>query len=74
MPPLPIVSGKQAVKVFKKAGWLFQRQSGSHMILTKPGADSTLSIPNHKEIGRGLLKTLIKDSGLNVEDFFDLLK
>ena len=55
MPPLPIISGKQIVKAFEKDGWIFDRQHGSHMILTKPGMQSTLSVPNHKEIGRGLL-------------------
>ncbi|MDD4562541.1 MAG: type II toxin-antitoxin system HicA family toxin [Syntrophomonadaceae bacterium] len=74
MPPLPIISGKQAVKAFEKDGWQFNRRRGSHMILTKPGMQSTLSIPDHKEIGRGLLKTLIKDSGLSVEEFVNLLK
>jgi len=54
VPPLPIISGKQVVKAFEKDGWIFDRQRGSHMILTKPGMQSTLSIPDHKEIGRGL--------------------
>jgi predicted RNA binding protein YcfA (HicA-like mRNA interferase family) len=72
MPPLPIISGKQVVKAFEKDGWIFDRQHGSHMILTKPGMQSTLSVPNHKEIGRGLLKTLIKDSGLSIQEFINL--
>ena len=74
MPPLPIISGKQAIKAFEKDGWQFNRRRGSHMILTKPRMQSTLSIPDHKEISRGLLKTLIKDSGLSVEEFVNLLK
>ena len=73
MPPLPIISGKQIVKAFEKDGWIFDRQHGSHMILTNPGMQSTLSVPNHKEIGRGLLKTLIKDSGLSIQEFINLL-
>ncbi len=73
MPPLPIVSGRQVVKIFEKDGWQFTRQRGSHMILTKPGLQTTLSVPDHKEIGRGLLKTLINDSGLTVEKFINLL-
>ena len=74
MPPLPIISGKDAVKVFERAGWIFNRQVGSHMILTKSGMYTTLSFPNHKEIGRGLLRTLINDAGLTVDEFNALLK
>ena len=32
-----------------------------------------LSIPNHKELGRGLLRGLIRDAGLAVEEFTELL-
>lgn len=43
---LPIVSGKQAWRAFEKAGWTFVRQRGSHMILSKPGVDANLSVPD----------------------------
>ncbi len=32
-----------------------------------------LSIPKHKELGRGLLRGLIRDAGLTIEDFIKLL-
>lgn len=32
-----------------------------------------LSIPNHKELGKGLLRGLIRDAGLTVEEFINLL-
>jgi len=52
----------QARRVFEKNGWVFKRQRGSHMILSKMGHSATLSIPNHKNLKRPLLKRLIKDS------------
>ena len=62
------VSGKKAVKIFKKYGYNVDHQTGSHMILfheSKP----TLSIPNHRELAPGLLRGLIRKAGLTVEDF-----
>jgi len=61
-------SGKEAVKIFQKFGYILDHQTGSHMILyheTRP----TLSIPNHKELAPGLLRGLIRKSGLTVSDF-----
>ena len=73
MPALPVISGRDARKAFEKAGWSFNRQKGSHMILTKAGVSANLSIPDHRELDRGLLRGLIRDAGLTVEQFIALL-
>lgn len=73
MPPLPVISGRDARRAFEKAGWVFNRQRASHMVLTKSGIPVNLSIPDHKELDRGLLRGLIRDSGLTVDQFLDLL-
>ena len=49
------------------------RQRGSHMILVKEGHGATLSVPDHKEVARGTLRSLIRASGLTVDGFLDLL-
>ena len=43
------------------------------MILVKPGHIASLSIPDHKEIAKGTLRSLIRASGLTVEEFVELL-
>jgi hypothetical protein len=43
------------------------------MILTKSGSAVSLSIPDHRELAPGLLRKLIRASGLTVEQFRDLL-
>jgi predicted RNA binding protein YcfA (HicA-like mRNA interferase family) len=73
MPSLPSVSGREVVKAFGKDGWEFARQKGSHMIMVKPGHIASLSIPDHKEIAKGTLRSLIRSSGLSVEEFVELL-
>ena len=48
------------------------RQRGSHMILVKDGHPATLSVPDHKEVAKGTLRSLIRSSGLTVERFMEL--
>jgi predicted RNA binding protein YcfA (HicA-like mRNA interferase family) len=62
------------VKAFTRAGWELARQKGSHMILVKDGSWATLSVPDHREIAPGTLRSLIRASGLTVEEFIALTK
>ena len=74
MPQLPVVSGAQTVKAFERVGYKLSHQTGSHMILRlKTPPNRHLSIPHHKELGKGLLRGLIRDAGLTVEEFINLL-
>lgn len=64
------ISGKEAVKVFKRFGYELDHQTGSHIILWheyKP----TLSIPNHRELAPGLLRSLIALAGITVDEFLE---
>jgi len=74
MPSLPTLSGREVVKAFAKDGWQMVRQRGSHMILAKDGHMATLSVPDHQEIAKGTLRSLIRSSGLTVEEFVSLAK
>ncbi len=69
---IKLCSGAVAVKKFKRAGWVADRQIGSHIMLVKQGYPYTLSIPQHKELGIGILKKLLKQAELNVEEFNEL--
>jgi predicted RNA binding protein YcfA (HicA-like mRNA interferase family) len=73
MPRLPVISGRDARRAFEEAGWRFDRQRGSHMVLVKQGFPVNLSIPDHRELDRGLLRGLIRDAGLTLEQFLELL-
>ena len=67
------MSGREAVRAFEKAGWEVSRQRDSHMILTREGHIASLSVPDHKEVARGTLRSLIRNSGMTVEAFTELL-
>jgi len=73
MPRLPVISGTQAMRAFGLLGWEYVRRHGSHMILAKAGAVNTLSVPDHRELGRGLLRDLIRQAELTVGEFVEAL-
>ena len=74
MPRVPLISTRQAIKAFEKAGYELNHQTGSHMILRRREPPHLhLSIPNRRELARGTLRKLIRDAGLTVEQFQDLL-
>jgi predicted RNA binding protein YcfA (HicA-like mRNA interferase family) len=74
MGKLPVVSGDAAVKAFSKFGYQVSHQTGSHMILrrTEP-PHRHLSVPRHKELGKGLLRGLLRDAGITVDEFIKTL-
>ncbi len=72
---LPVVSGKEFIKRLKKKGFAFVHQEGSHMIIRLQSHPHTkLSVPNHKELDRGLLRALIRNAGITVDEFVSLKK
>jgi predicted RNA binding protein YcfA (HicA-like mRNA interferase family) len=72
MSRLPMISGDEFAKAVRKIGYVWEHTEGSHMILFHPSG-RRLSVPRHKELGRGLLRALIKDAGLSREEFLKLL-
>ncbi len=70
MPPsIPILKGRDVVRVFESLGWKVVRQNGSHIIMIKEGEIATLSIPDHREVARGTLRNLIRLAGLTIAEF-----
>ncbi|MCX5814117.1 MAG: type II toxin-antitoxin system HicA family toxin [Proteobacteria bacterium] len=69
---LNLCSGREAVRKFQKAGWTLARQRGSHIMMTKPGYQWTLSIPQHDELGPGLLRKLLRQAGISEKEFNEL--
>jgi len=74
MPSLPNLSGRDVVKAFRRDGWEKVRQRGSHVVLVKEGSMATLSVPDHKEVAKGTLRSLIRASGLTVDEFLKLTR
>ena len=74
MSRLPVLSGRELVKALGKIGYQFDRQRGSHMILRQQTAPHRrLTVPDHKEIAKGTLRKIIRQTGITVEQLINLL-
>ena len=74
MTRLPVVSGREAARVFAKLGYQEDRQTGSHLVLRhQDPPHRRLTVPDHKEVAKGTLRSLIREAGLTVEQFQALL-
>jgi predicted RNA binding protein YcfA (HicA-like mRNA interferase family) len=69
---LPICSGRDAVKAFSRIGYVMDHQTSSHIILRHP-SQRRLTVPDHREVAKGTLRTLIREAGITKERFAELL-
>ncbi len=71
---MPAVSGREAARVFQKIGYAVDHQTGSHIILRQDDEPHRrLTIPDHRELGKGILRAIIRQAGLTVAEFRALL-
>jgi predicted RNA binding protein YcfA (HicA-like mRNA interferase family) len=73
MSKLPVVSGRELVRALQKLGFQFDRQKGSHMMIFRENPPTTLSVPDHRELDRGTLRTLLRQAGVTSDEFGKLL-
>lgn len=74
MSNLPRVSGREVVKALARAGYEQDRQRGSHIILRqKEYPHRRIVVPDHKEVAKGTLRSIIRLTGLTVDEFKALL-
>ncbi|HUV02856.1 MAG TPA: type II toxin-antitoxin system HicA family toxin [Desulfobacteria bacterium] len=69
---LPTVSAKEVIKALSKIGYYVRDQKGSHVHL-RHSYRKPLTIPDHPAIAKGTLRAIIKEAGLTVEEFLELL-
>ncbi len=66
---LPAIKPKEFIKRLEKLGFVHQRTTGSHMIYKHPGGGNRANVPFHlKEIPRGTLSAILRESGIKKED------
>ncbi|MFN6526660.1 type II toxin-antitoxin system HicA family toxin [Nostoc sp. ChiSLP03a] len=73
MSKLPILSGQRCIKTLGKAGFYVLRQRGSHIILRRDEPFAEVVVPNHQELDKGTLRAIIRQVGLSVDEFIELL-
>ena len=74
-PRLPVLTSRDVIKVAKKLGFQFDRQSGSHAVYIHPEKKLRVVIPIHqgKDIKPKTLKGIIDDMGVTIDEFKELL-
>ena len=73
MSKLPVISGADCVKALGKIGFEVYRQRGSHIVIVRTSPPAQTTVPNHKELDRGTLRAIIRQTGLTIEEFTALL-
>ena len=76
MTRLPSLKAVQVIRALEKAGFKVVRIKGSHHILEHPddpARRTTVPLHKGKDIPRGLMRRIITDVGLTVEEFQNLL-
>jgi len=74
MPKLPVLEGKRLIDALLRAGFEVTRQKGSHVRLKHPDG-RVITVPIHvgQELGRGLLRKILRDAELSVEELLEFL-
>ncbi len=68
---LPVVSGREAIKVFVKMGFEVRKGKGDHFVLKK--GYTMFAVPLQNPLKKGTLKKILKQAGVSVEEFNELL-
>ena len=71
MSKVPILSGKEIIKILSKIGFEEVRQKGSHVILKKRTLTGDLGcvVPLHKQVAIGTLRGILKQANVSQEEF-----
>ncbi len=74
MPKLPVLSAKQVIKALERMGFKIVRQSGSHIHLWSDQRRILVTVPNHKELAKGTLNGIIKQTKLDRDEVLSYVK
>ena len=75
MTKLPVVLGEQVIKALKRAGFYTHHQKGSHATrCMEEHPQVRVVVPIHRVVKKGTLRNILKDAGLTVEEFVELLR
>ena len=73
MSSLSVVSGTDCAKALEKAGFYLRRREGSHMILRRDSPFAQTTVPDHKELDRGTLRAILRQTGVSIKEFIEFL-
>lgn len=66
---LPMMTAREIIAILRRAGWVVDRQKGSHIILTRPDGTGRLIVPNHSgDVRRGTLEGILDQADLTLDE------
>jgi len=71
---LPRISGRECVDALSRAGFRIRRQQSSHIVLRRDDPFAQLVVPDHKELDRGTLRAILRQAGIPIDEFIELLR
>jgi predicted RNA binding protein YcfA (HicA-like mRNA interferase family) len=74
LPRLPVVSAEEAIRALEHFGFKVHRQSGSHIHLWNEERNLVVTVPNHSELAKGTLISIMKQARLERKEFISALK
>jgi predicted RNA binding protein YcfA (HicA-like mRNA interferase family) len=86
MAKLKLVDYDKVLKALSKIGYMLDHQKGSHIVIHlkneeiytriygNRNPEHMIVIPAHKPLARGMLRAIIKNADLSVDEFYELLK
>ena len=74
MPRITPVHGKVLECIFQKAGFVFERQEGSHRSYVRQGVPRPVIIPTYKEIDVDIIKSNMRTANMSRAEYFEYLK
>ena len=66
------LSGQEMIRVLLRAGFVVNRQKGSHLILRRDEPYARVVVPDHKCLRAGTLRQILNDAGLSVQQLLEL--
>lgn len=71
MSRIPVISGKDLIRILEKSGYSIRDQKGSHVHLRHP-VKPPLTVPDHKIIAKGTLRAIIREAEMSMDEFLEL--
>ena len=73
MSKLPVLPARVVIKILRRFGFEIVRQTGGHIHLWNPEKRALVTVPNHPELAKGTLLSIIKQGKLEREEFLSKL-
>ena len=67
-------SGRDLATLARQMGWSHVRTRGDHMVFRHPDSPLGLTIPNHRELKPGTLRSILRTLGIDVADFLERVR